>query len=189
MRPADEDEFRAFVETRWHALVRVAYLLTGDAGRAEDLVQTALVQVHRHWRRIERADGHDAYVHRPLVNLNVSWWRRRRVAEDLVDEVPERADAGAYDLPPRDHAQAQADRDELARALLTLPPRMRAVVVLRYYEDVSEADCAALLGCSVGTVKSQSSRGLERLRVALSNGSSEPHGLRAAPATQKGNAR
>jgi RNA polymerase sigma-70 factor (sigma-E family) len=184
---ADEEDFRAFVETRWQALVRVGFLLTGDSGRAEDLVQAALVQVHRHWRRIERVDGHDAYARRTLVNLNISWWRRRRVAEHLVDRVPERA----HDEP--DHAAAHADRDAVARALLTLPPRMRAVIVLRYYDDLSEADCAAALGCSIGTVKSQTSRGLDRLRVALDAPAAAPAPSTPAttppPATFKRSAR
>jgi RNA polymerase sigma-70 factor (sigma-E family) len=152
------------VETRWHSLLRLAYLLTGDRGRAEDLVQSALVRVHRHWRRVERADGHDAYARRTMINLNISWWRRRRVEEHLVDQLPE---------PPaaRGHADAHADRDQLVRGLATLPPRMRAVIVLRYYEELSEAECAAALGCSLGTVKSQTSRGLERLRAALADAS------------------
>ncbi len=164
MNAADEDQFRTFVETRWHTLLRLAYLLTGDAGRAEDLVQSALVRLHRHWRRVERADGHDAYVRRIIVNLNISSWRRRRLSEHLVDELPEQPQGWE-----RDHTETHADRDQLARALVTLPPRMRAVIVLRYYDDLSEAEAAAVLGCSLGTVKSQTSRGLDRLRAALAD--------------------
>ena len=144
---------------RWHALLRTAYLLTGDQGQAEDLLQNALVRTHRHWTRIRRADAPEAYVRRVLVNLNNSRWRRKRVSEHVTDTVPE-PHAGdthaAYDL-----------RDELWRAVLTLPPRMRSVLVLRYFEDLPEAEVAQVLNCSLGTVKSQSSRGLDRLRAEL----------------------
>jgi RNA polymerase sigma-70 factor (sigma-E family) len=162
MDAAAEAEFREFVTARWHALLRTAYLLTGDHGRAEDLLQTALMRTHRNWRRIERTDAPEVYVRRILVNVSNSWWRRRlsRPYELLTHAPPELAatDAhAAYDL-----------RDELWRAVQVLPPRMRAVLVLRYFEDLPEAETARILGCSVGSVKSQTSRGLDRLRAALS---------------------
>jgi len=159
-----EAEFRCFVETRWQHLVRTAVLLTGDQGRAEDLVQQTLVIVHRKWRSIEPG-ATMAYARAVLANQSASWWRRRRHPEVLIaspgDELPGSAQAG------RD-AMAQIDaRDELLRALATLPPRMRAVIVLRYYDDLSEADTAEALGISAGSVKAQASRGLDRLRTAL----------------------
>jgi RNA polymerase sigma-70 factor (sigma-E family) len=153
--PADDDSFRAFVTARWQALVRIAYLLVGDHGYAEDLVQTALARTHRHWRRIERKDAPEVYVRRVLVNLVNSHWRRRlRVRE--VFAVPDRATA--------DPTIAHDQRDELWSALRALPPRTRAVLVLRYFEDLTEAQVADALGCSVGTVKSTASRGLAKLR-------------------------
>ena len=153
------DEFHAFVTGRWHALVRTGYLLTGDHHTAEDLVQSALVRVHRQWDRIERREAVEAYVIRTMINLQCNHWRRRRVGERLFGVVPDRG-IGA------DHASAFHLRDELWTALQALPTRIRAVLVLRYFEDLSEAETANLLGCAVGTVKSQASRGLERLRRA-----------------------
>ncbi|MGO4341720.1 SigE family RNA polymerase sigma factor [Pedococcus sp. 2YAF34] len=156
-----EEEFRQFVQARWHSLVRTAFLLTGDQGRAEDLVQTVLVKVHRRWGHVAHAGSPYAYTRAALANESASWWRRRRVAETL-GEVPAHADRARGD------AYAAYDtRDEVARAVLALPPRMRAVVVLRYFDDLSEADTAEALGMSTGSVKSQASRGLERLRAVL----------------------
>jgi len=164
---ATEDEFARFVRARWDQLVRTAYLLTGDRGRAEDLVQTTLVKVHRRWSHIASVESPYAYTRAALANESASWWRRRRVAETL-GEVPHHADRA-----PGDAYAAFDTRDEIAQAVLGLPPRMRAVVVLRYFDDLSEADTAAALGMSVGSVKSQSSRGLDRLRSAL-RGSDDP---------------
>ena len=160
MDAAGEAEFRQFVETRRQQLLRTAYLLTGDRGRGEDLVQIALVRAHRNWRRITRSDAPEAYIRQILVNLNNSWWRRwKRVGDLPTDRLPEVS-------TPDEHA-AYDRYDELWHALALLPPRMRAVLVLRYYADLTEADTARTLGCSVGTVKSQASRGLDRLRSAL----------------------
>jgi RNA polymerase sigma-70 factor (sigma-E family) len=123
-------------------------------------VQSALVRVHRNWHRIERRDAPAVYARRVLVNLNASVWRRRiRLREQPTAELPERAGADA--------SEAHALRDELRRACLRLPPRQRAVLVLRYFEDLTEAETAAVLGISVGAVKSQTSRGLDRLRAVL----------------------
>jgi RNA polymerase sigma-70 factor (sigma-E family) len=155
-----EDAFREFVIARWGALLRTAYLLTCDRERAEDLVQSALVRAHRHWPKIHREGRSEAYVRKTMVNLNTDWWRRLGSREHRVESVPDgriSADAyAAFDL-----------RDELWAALQQLPNRMRAVLVLRYFEDLSDAETAAILGCSIGTVKSQCSRGLGRLRVSL----------------------
>ncbi|GII91628.1 SigE family RNA polymerase sigma factor [Sinosporangium siamense] len=156
MRQDGEERFREFVTSRWQALLRTACLLTGDDDRAEDLLQVALVRVHRRWNRI---DDPELYVRRVVINLNNSWWRRRRVQEQLMGVVP--------DTPGAEPQEALAVRDELWRAVLALPPRMRAVLVLRYFEDLPEAEVARLMGCSLGSVKSQASRGLDRLRGVL----------------------
>jgi len=153
-----EEAFRVFVNARWEPLRRFAFALTGDLGHAEDLLQTALLNCHRHWGRI-RADNPEAYVRRSVINLNTSWWRRRRLAEYPTPALP---DVEAPD------AMARFDtREEIWAAILALPARMRAVLVLRYFEDLPEADVAAILGCSAGSVKSQASRGLTRLRSVL----------------------
>lgn len=160
-----EEEFRRFVQLRWHGLVRTAYLLTGDRGRAEDLVQQTLVKVHRRWAHVVTAESPYAYTRAALANESASWWRRKRVTETL-GEVPAHADRAQAD-----DYRAVDTRDELARAVLQLPPRMRAVVVLRYFDDLSEAETAQALGMSTGSVKSQASRGLERLRGVLAENS------------------
>jgi RNA polymerase sigma-70 factor (sigma-E family) len=152
-----DDQFREFVRARWQALLRTAYLLTGDHGKAEDLLQTALVRTHRYWSRIQ--DNPEAYVRKVLVNANNSWWRRRRIAEHITHAVPDRPAADAH--------TSYETHEELWAAVRRLPPRMRAVLVLRYFEDLPEAEVARVLDCSVGTVKSQTSRGLDRLRAAL----------------------
>lgn len=160
MRQRDES-FHDFVRTWSPGLMRTAYLLTGDHGHAEDLVQTALMQVSRRWRRLDRPDLAYAYARRTLVNAHTSWRRRRRVPEQLIavhDEIP---------LAAHEHFSAA---DHTAEALRALPPGMRAVLVLRFHDDLSEADTAAVLGCSVGTVKSQTSRALARMREHLAAG-------------------
>jgi RNA polymerase sigma-70 factor (sigma-E family) len=138
-------------------LLGTAYALTGDRGLAEDLLQTALLKTYRHWSQVRRSDRPESYVRRVMANQRISWWRRRRVAESGT-AVPDRAGPVPYPVE---------ERDELWRALHELPPRMRAVLVLRYFEDRSEAEIAGLLGCSAGTVKSQAARGLDRLRDVL----------------------
>jgi RNA polymerase sigma-70 factor (sigma-E family) len=155
----DRPGFQEFVEVRYTDLLRTAYLLTGDRAAAEDLVQAALLTTMRHWRSV--ADPM-AYVRRAMVNRRTSLWRRIGSRELLTDAPPDRG------VP--DGAAGRAERDELLAALGRLPVRMRAVLVLRYWEDLSEEDTAQLLGCSVGTVKSQASRGLARLRDVLGPG-------------------
>lgn len=149
--------FGEFVSRRSTQLLRTAYLLTGDRGHAEDLLQTALLKTYRHWDRLRDKEDPAAFVRRVMATSYAMSWRRRRVAESLTGEPPDR---GA-------EATDGADRDEMWRALATLPPRMRAVLVLRYWEDLSEVETAAVLDCSLGTVKSQASRGLARLRAQI----------------------
>ncbi|MFI7410338.1 SigE family RNA polymerase sigma factor [Streptomyces sp. NPDC049627] len=158
MQAEQEDRFQEFVRARWSHLVRTAYLLTGDAHHAEDLTQTALAKAYRSWRRVARADNPEAYVRRMLVSCNSDRFRKRRVAEALTAAPPETAG--------RDAGYAGVDeRGPLLGALAQLPPKQRAVVVMRYWEDLSEAEVAEVLGCSVGTVKSQASKGLAKLRT------------------------
>jgi RNA polymerase sigma-70 factor (sigma-E family) len=171
-----DDDFREFVVARTPSLLGTAYLLTGDHGAAEDLLQTALLKAYRHWKRVAGAGSPDAYVRRILVNQRVSWWRRRQ-----IDAVP----IGIYhDSVAGSAADAigdVAERDQMWRALQHLAPRTRAVIVLRYWEDMSEAATADLLGCSVGTVKSLSSRGLRRLRGLLDPVGSASHATEGDP--------
>ena len=160
MQAEQEAQFQEFVRARWSHLVRTAYLLTGDAHHAEDLTQTALAKAYRSWRRVARTDNPEAYVRRMLVSCNSDRFRKRRVSEALTDVPPE--------VAGRDEAYSGVDeRGALLGALAQLPPKQRAVVVMRYWEDLSEAETAAMLGCSVGTVKSQASRGLRKLQEVL----------------------
>ncbi|WP_395297857.1 SigE family RNA polymerase sigma factor [Kitasatospora hibisci] len=158
MREANTD-FEEFVAARSPRLLRMAWLLTGDAHLAEDLLQTALAKVWPKWDKIA-IDRPEAYVRRVLVNSHVSWWRRRWHGELPHGELPE---------PP-----TQADPFEdvvvgqvLAAAVRALPPRQRAVVVLRFFEDLSVEETAEALGCSTGTVKSNTHRALNALRGKL----------------------
>ncbi|MFJ7911153.1 SigE family RNA polymerase sigma factor [Kitasatospora sp. NPDC096204] len=153
-----EPDFEAFAATRWRRLVRTAYLLTGDHHEAEDVVQATFAKVFRNWSRISRLDEPDAYVHRALVNNNLSRHRRRRVRQLLVPVLPDRASTAGGG-----HREVE-ERSVLLQALAELPQRQRAVVVLRYWEDMSERQVADVLGCSQGNVKSQASRGLAKLR-------------------------
>lgn len=158
-RAVDRGSFDDFVATRSTRLLRTAYLLTHDRALAEDLVQTSLAKAWFAWGRI---DGQpDAYVRRVMVNTYSSWWRRRWNGEQATAELPERATAAGH----RTEAVRVDDRTDLWRALARLPRRQRAVVVLRFYEDLSEIETAEILQCSVGTVKSQASRALAKLRI------------------------
>lgn len=143
-----------FVEAAWARHLRLAVLLTGDRGLGEELLQDTLVNMFARWNRLAGHDDLDAYLRRAMVNNNTSMWRRRR-RERLVADVPDRPAPPADDHP---------DSAGLRAALLSLSPRQRAVVVLRHYEDLPERDVARLLGCSVGTVKSQHARAINRLR-------------------------
>ncbi|MFF3563364.1 SigE family RNA polymerase sigma factor [Streptomyces sp. NPDC002574] len=159
MNADHEAEFQGYVRARWAQLVRTAYLLTGDRHHAEDLAQTALAKAYRSWRRIQRRDNPDAYVRRILITCNKDRFRKKRVPERLVDMPPDGAGA--------DPTARVAQRQVLLAALGELPSRQRAVVVLRYWDDLSETEVAESLGCSVGTVKSQAAKGLAKLRVRL----------------------
>ncbi|GAA4569377.1 SigE family RNA polymerase sigma factor [Micromonospora coerulea] len=154
---AADRSYVAFVEVAWQRHIRLAMLLTGDRWRAEELLQDSLVKVYERWRRLSRLDDPHAYLRRALINNHTSIWRRRR-RESLVADIPERA-TPAGDVGP--------DAVVLRRALLSLPAKQRAVVVLRHYEDLTEREVAQVLGCSVGTVKSQNARALDKLRHLL----------------------
>lgn len=171
MRARDRDQaYVEFVDARRGALVRTAFLLCGDWHRAEDLVQQALVKLYVSWPRVAGQGGEDAYTRRILVNTHVDDWRwRHRRPETPVGEHRD-----AEPVP----AGASEDRDALRQALAALPEGQRKVVVLRFWLDLSVEQVAADLGVSTGTVKSQSSRGLERLRGLLgeSNGAYEDMG-------------
>jgi RNA polymerase sigma-70 factor (sigma-E family) len=151
------EAFRGYVAARSPALLRTAYLLTGNRADAEDLLQTSLAKTYLAWDRIREREAVDGYVRRVMVNTQTSWWRRRRVDEYPTSDLPERASG-------RDTTDDLALHDALWTALAELPKRQRAMVVLRYYEDLSEAETAQVLGVSVGTVKSTTSRALAKLR-------------------------
>jgi RNA polymerase sigma-70 factor (sigma-E family) len=157
-----EAEFEAFVLGRQPALFRLAFLLAGDRHHAEDLVQRTLERTYQHWRRVAAAGNPEAYVRRILVNSAADWRRSRRYMQEQSLDA-----ALALPSPGDDSAERVESHDAIVRAMSGLPPRMRAVLVLRYFEDLSEAETASVLGCSVGTVKSQASRGLARLRAAM----------------------
>jgi RNA polymerase sigma-70 factor (sigma-E family) len=163
--PAPDDEFESFVRARTPALLRSAYLLTGDEHLAEDLVQSALARTHRSWRRLRRTGNAEAYTRRTMYHLQVSWWRRRRVAEVLTGEPAGYLSADNGRAAGTGNSGAVALRLLLRDALARLTARQRAVLILRYFEDLSESQAAELLGISVGTVKSQTSKALARLRA------------------------
>jgi RNA polymerase sigma-70 factor, ECF subfamily len=158
-RPAMEDEFREFVTARSGALLRTAYLLAGDWSTAEDLLQTALTKTYLAWKRLGQIEAVEPYARRVLVNTATSWWRRRWHGERPTEFLPETA--------APDRLDEQLDRDVLWKHVKALPARQRAVLVLRFYEDMSEAQTAAMLDISAGTVKSQTSRALGTLRKRL----------------------
>ena len=157
-RSAERDaEFTAYLAARQPALLRTAYLLTGDQHQAEDVLQTSLAKLYLAWDRVRDRDSVDAYVRRIMVNENNSVWRRAwKRLEHPTDEVPESSPVlDTYD---------DGRTDALWALVQTLPRKARAVLVLRYYEELSEGETAAVLGISVGTVKSQTSRALAALR-------------------------
>jgi len=157
-RASDDDAaFRDYVLTRSTALLRMAIMLTGNRADAEDLLQAALVKTYRSWSKINDRAALDAYVRRAMVNTHISWWRRRRLEEYPTDELPDQVVA--------DHAWDSDMAEVVRRALDRLPQRMRAAVMLRYFEDMTESEIAATLGISLGTVKSTVSRAVARLRI------------------------
>lgn len=158
MDDAAAAEFSEFAHSRWPALLRLGYAVTGDRDLAEDLAQTALANAYASWSRVRKADDPDAYVRRIVLNAHRGSFRKRRVSERLTESPP---DTLAH-VP--DPAGLHGDRATVMAALGTLPRRQREVLVLRYWLDLTEAQVAATLGCSVGNVKSQTSRALSRLR-------------------------
>jgi RNA polymerase sigma-70 factor (sigma-E family) len=157
----DTEGFDAFVRARLPHLLKFGRALTGSDHAAADLVQDALERTLMHWSKVTSADP-EGYVRRAMVNRSISVWRKL-ARERLTDDVPQQG----YDDTHHD--------DALLDALRRLPPRQRAVVALRYYDDLTEAQTAAVLGCSVGTVKSQASSAMARLRILLD----DPKGARS----------
>lgn len=155
VKAREHDGFDAFVRARLPELLRFGRALTGSEEAAADLVQDALERTLLHWHRVESHDDPEGYVRRVMVNRNISLWRKFG-RERPTDQVPDRS-SGA----------AEPDDGSMWGAVQQLPPRQRAVIALRYYEDLSEAQIAAVLGCSVGTVKSQASKAMRRLRQLL----------------------
>ncbi|MFC6091397.1 RNA polymerase sigma factor [Saccharothrix lopnurensis] len=165
MREADEQGFREFAVRQAAALRRTAYLFCGDWHMAEDLMQASLLKLYQAWHRIEWQDSASAYARKVLLRTWLDEKRRPwRRAEQRDGEVPDVADAAAD--PERAGEQLWA-RDLVHAALLRVPPRQRAVLVLRYFEDLPVNEVAVLMGCSEGTVKSQTARGLVALRTAV----------------------
>jgi len=160
-----EAEFAELVAAKGAALRRTAYLMCGDWHLAEDLVQGVFVKIHLHWRRIRRQESFDAYLRATLFHAYLDTrrakWRRETPAEYLPDL-------------PAPGTEPSDDRDVLVAALRRIPPRQRAVLVLRYWEDLSVEETAGLLGCAAGTVKSQASKGLAALRPLLAGTAFEP---------------
>jgi len=157
---SDRTQFDEFMTSRWPGLVRLAFGLTGDRWLAEDLAQTALASAYAAWWRVRLADDPDAYVRRILINASKSRFRRHRLSErpGEPDDLPDQTLA--------DPAADVGERSALLTALAELPPRQRAVVVLRYVEDMTDAQVGALLGCSASTVRSQAARALAKLRAS-----------------------
>lgn len=150
-------DFDTLVAARGDALLRFAYVLCGDAHLAEDLVQTVLARAYAKWSRVSASERVEPYVKRMIVNEHLSWRRRRSSGEVAVAEAPDRAGG--------DGVQAYADRDAMWRLLATLPRRQRAVLVLRYYEDLPDAAIAETLGCAESTVRAYAARALAALRL------------------------
>ncbi|RIQ30198.1 SigE family RNA polymerase sigma factor [Jiangella rhizosphaerae] len=161
MQATDETSFKEFVGARRRALLRTAFLMTGDWHAAEDLVQETLTKLYVSWRRVRRHDDVLAYARRILVNAHIDGTRRPWRREQAVEAIPDAVGAG-------DPAESDLHtRDRLLAALATVPPRQRATLVLRFWEDLSIEQVADLMNCSSGNVKSQTARGLERLRDVL----------------------
>lgn len=158
-----DDEARArfgeFVASRTPALMRVAYLLTGDRHAAEDLLQAALAKTIAKWRSLRNEDP-EGYVRAVMLREQLSWWRRLRRGRESALREPD-------DIVSRDPSDETDLRLAMRTALLQLPPAQRAVLVLRYYEDLTETQAAAALGCSIGTVRSRTHRAVARLRQLL----------------------
>jgi RNA polymerase sigma-70 factor (sigma-E family) len=175
MRQEDEDRFTDFVRVHSASLFRTAYLMSGDYQRAEDLLQTTLVRLYQRWPRVDAMERPVGYARKVLVSQAISWWRRRSSHESLLQVRDEPVWAGRVD--------EVAEHHRVWQAVLTLPPRQRAVTVLRYYEDLTEAQIAETLGMAPGTVKSHSHAASRRLAELLGE-PSEPAGQAAQPAEE-----
>ncbi|HVY09706.1 MAG TPA: SigE family RNA polymerase sigma factor [Mycobacteriales bacterium] len=151
--------FDAYVQQRGLALTRVAYLLVHDHHLAQDLTQEALARLHRHWSRVSAFESPDAYVRKIMLNQLLSWRRRRSWTERVTADLQ---DGGTVE----DSAVEDAERDAMWTLLASLSPQQRAVIVLRFYEDLDDEAIASLLGCSPATVRSHSSKALAKLREA-----------------------
>jgi RNA polymerase sigma-70 factor (sigma-E family) len=162
MRVADDEDFTAFVDASSRRLLRSAYLITGDFAEAEDLLQTALEKAYRRWPSIRRTDVPEAYVRKILVTTAIDAGRRRRFASAPLD-----AESLAGRLDPA--VENVAGRSVLLGCVRELPASQRAVLVLRYFDDLTEAETARVLGCTVGTVKSHHARAMARLRDLVGN--------------------
>ena len=161
MRQGDEDGFTDFVRTHSATLFRTAYLMTGDYQRAEDILQTTLVRLYQRWPRVERMDRPVGYARKVLVSQTISWWRRRSSHETPLLLRDEPAWGGLID--------EVGEHQRVWNAILSLPPRQRAVTVLRYYEDLSEAEIAEVLGIAPGTGKSTALAANRRLAGILAD--------------------
>jgi RNA polymerase sigma-70 factor (sigma-E family) len=178
MRTEDEETFDAFVRARAEYFLRVSVLLTGSVPEGEDLLQTSLVRLYRAWPRLDvSSSAPDAYLRKVLVNARRSWWQVRWRHESPVDSIPDVADFG-------DFTDQYAVGAAVRSALAVLPRQQRAVLVLRYVEDLPESQVASLLGVSAGTVKTHAHRGLRALRKSLGdlapfpvNGAGDPAGV------------
>jgi RNA polymerase sigma-70 factor (sigma-E family) len=160
MARRDSAAFAEFAAARSPALFRAAYLMVGDHAMAEDLLQEALTKTYVAWPKLRDVNNAEAYTRKAITTTAISWWRRKSWQNEKPrDDVPER--------PYEEHSDAIAQRDWLWNELQSLPPRQRAAIVLRFYEDLTEAQTAEAMGVSVGTVKSQVSDGLKKLRNKL----------------------
>ena len=162
MSRRDPAAFAEFVAARSAALYRSAYLMVGERGLAHDLLQEALTKTYVAWPRLRDPGKAEAYTRKAITTTAISWFRRKSWSERPSDTLPERSVEG--------HAALVDERDVVWTAILDLPPRQRAAIVLRFYEDLTEAQTAEAMGCAVGTVKSQVSAGIAKLRDRLGDG-------------------
>ena len=162
MAARDTAAFAEFAAARSPALLRSAYLMVGDHGLAQDLVQEALAKTYVAWPQLREVGAVEAYTRKALTTTYISWWRRKAWrSERPHDDVPDQADQSPW------HGEEVVTRAWMWEVLQSLPPRQRSAIVLWYYEDLSEAQTAEAMGCAVGTVKSQVAAGLKKLRDQL----------------------
>jgi RNA polymerase sigma-70 factor (sigma-E family) len=167
-----DETFDAFMTASWSSLYRTAVLMTGDTHLAEDMLQNAMGKVYKSWHRVSQVEHPRSYARAILANEVSTWWRRQSSSELPVETWPDSASTSRVD-------DQVVDADLMWKALSTLPARQRAVVVLRYYEDLSGAEIASALGISEGTVKSHTHRALRALETALTAGASNERGPQA----------